>query len=505
MLGAIFSSVKHIQMFQQNSYFLKRYFKWFKGQLKPLFFMGLIVFAAEVLFLALKMYIPLLILSLTECVIRFLICINVQKKAIKKLVFTKRIKRLITALSLIYIILVTVTAAVNNIYLTSVFIFICSYSFIFTVLSAFLMSFTEKAITNNYIKNAKKSLKSIPDLKIIAITGSYGKTSSKFILKRILSEKYNVVATPESFNTPMGIVRTVNEHLTPSAEIFIAEMGAKNIGDIKELCEIAKPDIAIITAVGPQHLETFKTIKNVQKTKFELCEYTQNVYVNFNSKYAREKAAEYVTHSFGTTDDCETYAKNIKVGIHGTEFDVVFYDKQIHLTTSLLGMHNVINIVGAVAVALSLDVSENQIKHAVALLKPTEHRLEKKSFLNGSILLDDSYNSNPEGSVEAANVLGSFKNKTKIAVTPGMVELGDKEYELNYNFGVNLAENSDILILVGKERSKPFLSAAKSVNFNEDNIFVVNSFKEAYSKLTGLCNKNTVVLFENDLPDNYVK
>ena len=142
MLGAIFSSVKHIQMFQQNSYFLKRYFKWFKGQLKPLFFMGLIVFAAEVLFLALKMYIPLLILSLTECVIRFLICINVQKKAIKKLVFTKRIKRLITALSLIYIILVTVTAAVNNIYLTSVFIFICSYSFIFTVLSAFLMSFT---------------------------------------------------------------------------------------------------------------------------------------------------------------------------------------------------------------------------------------------------------------------------------------------------------------------------------------------------------------------------
>ena len=168
-------------------------------------------------------------------------------------------------------------------------------------------------------------------------------------------------------------------------------------------------------------------------------------------------------------------------------------------------MHNVINIVGAVAVALSLDVSENQIKHAVALLKPTEHRLEKKSFLNGSILLDDSYNSNPEGSVEAANVLGSFKNKTKIAVTPGMVELGDKEYELNYNFGVKLAENSDILILVGKERSKPFLSAAKSVNFNEDNIFVVNSFKEAYSKLTGLCNKNTVVLFENDLPDNYVK
>ena len=123
-----------------------------------------------------------------------------------------------------------------------------------------------------YINDAKQMLAQMPDLKIIGITGSYGKTSTKHYLNRILSEQFDVLMTPGSFNTPMGVVRTVREMMKPYYYVFIVEMGAKQLGDIKEICDIVHPEIGIVTAVGEQHLESFKSIENVQRTKFELVE-----------------------------------------------------------------------------------------------------------------------------------------------------------------------------------------------------------------------------------------
>ena len=171
---------------------------------------------------------------------------------------------------------------------------------------------------------------------------------------------------------------------------------------------------------------------------------------------------------------------------------------------SVKGGNSIINISGASALAYELGVSPDDIKFAVASLKPAEHRLEMKPFNKGSLLIDDAYNSNPEGCLEAVRVLGSFDGMKKVVVTPGLIELGEKEYECNFNLGLEAAKNADIIILVGINRSKPMADAVKTTDFNQDNLYIAASFKEAMEIYNRFADGNTVVLFENDLPDNYL-
>lgn len=373
-----------------------------------------------------------------------------------------------------------------------------------TLLVLFVTKPVEKMISRKYINEARRILKNRPSLTTVGVTGSYGKTGTKFILKGLLEEGLNVTATPGSFNTPMGVVRTVREHLRPETEVFICEMGAKEKGDIKEICDIAAPQIGVITSVGPQHLDTFGSVEMVADTKFELADSANEVFLNYDNEIIRERGANYNTTSYGTTPDCDVFAEDISYGSFGANFTVVCDDERIPISTRLLGKHNVLNITAGVAVAKRLGLSNKAISYAVSRLAPTEHRLELKSFINGSLMIDDAYNANPEGSVEAVNVLGSFDGRKKILVTPGLVELGDKEYQYNYNLGLAAAEKCDIIILVGQNRSIPLRDAINTTDFNKDNVFVVSSFAEAMERLRVLTDKNTVTLIENDLPDNYL-
>ena len=190
---------------------------------------------------------------------------------------------------------------------------------------------------------------------------------------------------------------------------------------------------------------------------------------------------------------------------NGSKFDLNFGNTVITLTTKLLGKHNAVNIAGASALAYSLGVKAEDIKFAVSSLKPTEHRLELKNSVNRSLLIDDAYNANPEGSIEAVNVLGSFGEMKKVIITPGLIELGDREYECNFNLGVTAAKVCDIIILVGLTRSKPLADGVKSTDFNAENLHIVASFKDAMEIYSKFADNNTVVLLENDLPDNYLK
>jgi len=141
---------------------------------------------------------------------------------------------------------------------------------LFVILVNLLNSPLERAISNWYISDAKRILREMPHLIVIGITGSYGKTSTKYFLAKLLSYKYNTLMTPGSFNTPMGVVKTVREQLRPIHDVFVCEMGAKHVGDIKELCDLVNPRYGILTAIGPQHLDTQGTMENIEKTKFEL-------------------------------------------------------------------------------------------------------------------------------------------------------------------------------------------------------------------------------------------
>ncbi len=507
-LGGMFALVLQFQMLQQNSYFPSRYTKWLGANLPTL--CVLIFFLYSALF-CLELYVWQTVLAATVLVFRIVFSVKQQKKSIKKLVFTGRIKRLFTAAFLILAVLTTLYALFPEILLGKISSVLC---FMMGLITPFLVYISwavtkpiENAFNKWYINDAKKILKQHKNLRVIGITGSYGKTSVKFILTRILSEKYNVVCTPHSFNTPMGVVRTIREMLKPQTEIFVCEMGAKKVGDIKEICDIVSPDIAIITSVGPQHLDTFKSLDNIFKTKFELAGSVKakggDVFVNADSKEISARIGnDFIL--YGTAENCDFAVSNVNYGRGGSKFDIKLGSETVTLSTRMLGIHNIINIAGAAGLAYSLGVATRDISYAVSALKPTEHRLEVKSSVNSSIMIDDAYNANPEGCLEAVRVLGSFEGMKKVIITPGLIELGEKEYDCNFALGLEAAKFCDIIIFVGKNRSKPMVDAVNTTNFNKDNMYVASSFFEAMDIYKKIADSNTVVLVENDLPDNYL-
>ncbi|MBR6902503.1 MAG: UDP-N-acetylmuramoyl-tripeptide--D-alanyl-D-alanine ligase, partial [Clostridia bacterium] len=200
----------------------------------------------------------------------------------------------------------------------------------------------------------------------------------------------------------------------------------------------------------------------------------------------------------------EYFADNIRYSSSGSTFDLHLNGDIITVTTKLLGKHSVTDILAAAALAHILGVGSTDIKCAISSLEPAEHRLELKPFRNGSLLIDDAYNANPEGSLEAVKVLGSFEGYKKTVITPGLIELGEREYDCNYALGIKAAGYCDRIILVGKNRSKPMRDAIATTGFNTDNLYVVSSFKEAMDVYLPLCDNKSVVLLENDLPDNYL-
>ncbi len=504
-LSGICSTVRQYQMLQQNSYYYSRYLKWVFPFYKKKF-IGSIVFAVIFsLLVFFKLYIVSCVLAALVFGIRLNTAIKTQKKSVKALALTARVKRLFVTAVLLLAALCVLGVFVNYTYF-AVIVFSTVSPFL-CIACRFINTPIEHLINTYYIRDAKKIIKNHKNLKVIGITGSYGKTTTKFILTRILSEKFNTVCTPHSFNTPMGITRTIRSDLRPQTEIFVCEMGAKEVGNIKEDCVIANPHHAIITSVGPQHLETFKSIENVYKTKFELEEHVRKnggmVFANGDS-YEISRQLDRDCRLYGTNKNCKYYADNISYGKFGSTFKMHIGDVAFDLNTKLLGLHSIIDIIGAVALSYELGVSVQDIQYAVASLKPAEHRLEMKPFNKGSLLIDDAYNSNPEGCLEAVRVLGSFDGMKKVVVTPGLIELGEKEYECNFNLGLEATKNADIIILVGLNRSKPMADAVNTTDFPKENMYIVASFKEAMEIYNKLADSNTVVLFENDLPDNYL-
>ncbi|MBQ6714196.1 MAG: UDP-N-acetylmuramoyl-tripeptide--D-alanyl-D-alanine ligase [Clostridia bacterium] len=508
-VGGIFSLIKQLQMLQQNSYFPSRYMKWVLNSYSGELAVNTFVFCVASLLFATEFYFAEAGLLGAFAIWKIVEAVNVQKTSIKKLVFTARVKRLLGAALIVFIIL-AVLFAIDFRKFTFCIVLAVLFGIVSPLLTLLIWALTkpiEWAFGKWYIADAKKILKKQKGLTVIGITGSYGKTTTKFILTRILSEKYNTLCTPQSFNTPMGVVRTIREQLKPQTQIFVCEMGAKNIGDIKEICHIVNPDHAIITSVGPQHLDTFKSVDNVFKTKFELADAVKKVGGKCLVNGECEEISNRISHRadvipFG--EGTEYFAENIKYSAQGSTFTLYLGGEKISVTTRLLGKHSVADIVAAAALAHILGVSASDIAFAISALKPTEHRLELKSFEKGSLLIDDAYNSNPVGCLEAVNILGSFEGMQKAIITPGLIELGEKEYESNYNLGLAAAKFCDIIILVGKNRSVPMRDAIATTDFNKDNLYIAGSFKEALDIYRAKLNSSSVLLIENDLPDNYL-
>ena len=366
----------------------------------------------------------------------------------------------------------------------------------------------EKAVQNWYINDAKRILSECPTLHKVGITGSYGKTSMKFYLDELLNSQYNTLKTPESFNTPMGVTITIRRDLKPTHEYFICEMGARRVHEIKELCGIADPHDGIITSVGPQHLETFGSIENVINTKFELADHVSplgKIYLNYDNELIRKKAHEYPNAvTYGTTEGSMWRGSDVTVSDRGTEFTVTSPDGQTcRFTTKLLGEHSVQNLLGAIAYACGTGIPMEKLVLPVKRIAAVPHRLQLLDKGNGVTYIDDAYNSNPSGARAALAVLGLF-DACRILVTPGMVELGAKQEELNFEFGQESAKACDYIVLVGKAQTQPIYNGIKDAGFDMNNVYVADGLNDALAKANSYqTSKKKVVLLENDLPDNY--
>jgi UDP-N-acetylmuramoyl-tripeptide--D-alanyl-D-alanine ligase len=366
----------------------------------------------------------------------------------------------------------------------------------------------EKGINRRYINDAKKILKGMDRLIVIGITGSYGKTSTKYFLNKILSSKYNVLMTPESYNTPMGVVKTIRTQLKSFHEIFICEMGAKYTGEIEEICDIVNPKYGIITSIGPQHLETFKSIENIIKTKFELAAALPGdgvIFLNYENEYIRNAVLNKRKVSYAISPlGCDYEAKNIHVSNSGSAFDVTLArGGECHFETKLIGIHNVENITGSIAVADYLGLDPGDIVMNVRRLEGVPHRLQ---LLNrrGMTIIDDAFNSNISGAKMALDVLNTFEG-FKILVTPGMIELGNLQDSYNHEFGIKAAGVCDYVILVGVRQTGSILGGLKSGNYPDEKVFVTETIEGAFKKMEVIDSGGLqkIVLLENDLPDNY--
>lgn len=420
------------------------------------------------------------------------------------LVFTKRIIRLIFCIFLLFFcIFLLFFGLISNFWINFVITLALFVLSPIVVILAFLIALPiEESIKKFYLKKAKKKLEKMR-CKKIAITGSFGKTSTKNILYQILREEFDVCATPKSFNTPMGVCKTILEDLKETDDFFIVEMGARNVGDIEFLAKLVGVDFAIVTPIGNCHLETFGSLENIENAKYELCKEAKSMVVfNGKSKSTKNLYNRYPQKKYLVCDKKGfAYAKDIKVSNEGSQFVMVLDGKEFACQTVLLGKANIDNIVVSAAMAYLLGESVFSIKNAVEKLKPTPHRLE---LIKGAVVnvIDDSYNSNFDGFKEALEVLGSFSGK-KIVISPGIVELGKQQETVNFEMGKQVAKFADVFLIMNQTNKKALRDGAKAGGMDDKQIYFANTRNEQKQLLKNLIQSGDVVLFENDLPDNF--
>jgi len=509
---------KSLHMLQQNLYNENnRYMKWVsKNKKETLFYLDIInvllllisllvnekVFSYMVAFLVIFIY---ALLAITIYIDR--------KKEQKKqpLVITARVKRLMVTITILFAVTLLLIIFVDQRFFLITVLFV-SFNYYLTELANIINKPIEKCVYNYYQRKAKNKLKDMPNLKIIGITGSYGKTSCKNILSDILNIKYNALPTPKNLNTYYGLMITVNNHLTKFDDVFIAEMGAYVKGEIKGLCNLVHPKYGILTTIGTAHLESFGSEKNIQEGKFELIESLPSDGIGILNRDDPKQVSYKLKNNCKIiwvgidNKDADVYASNIKSTNKGYTFDITFKKDNItkSFETRLLGRHNIYNILSAVALGYEFGIRIEKLVQAVKQVRPVEHRLELKK-LGRFYQIDDAYNSNPIGAKNALEVLSTMPGD-KIVVTPGMIELGDKEEEYNREFGRQIAKISkaDYVILVGKKQTKAIYEGLLMNGFDQNNVMITNDVVKAYTLINGLIGKNDMyALFENDLPDAY--
>ena len=391
------------------------------------------------------------------------------KKLDRSLVYTKRVQRFFIILTIILIF---------------GYFFASKIYFLFAIFLTILLSnLTEKLMFNFYKKIAKRRLNSIKDLKIVAITASYGKTSIKNFLYHILKNHFNTYKTPRSVNTIAGLVLDVNMDLPSNTQIYIAEAGARVKGDIKTIANFLEPQICVVGTIGEQHIEYFKSLENIQNTKKELL-----------SSKRLEKAFVHKSADAKESLNIDIFPKNLEIldsSLDGIRFSFEINDKKEEFFAPILGSFNAINLSAVILVANYLKIDIKSIKDSLKTLPQVEHRLQKIEA-NGKVIIDDSFNGNFEGMIEAFNLCKTYSGR-KVIITPGLVE---STIEANKKIALKIDEVFDFVILTGSLNIEVL-----SQNINKEKVFILKDKSQMQNILASSTKSGDLILFANDAPN----
>jgi len=350
------------------------------------------------------------------------------------------------------------------------------------------------------IKKAGKILETCDKLKVIGITGSFGKTTLKNILEYILREKYSVVKTKGNINTDIGVAEFIiaNRNLLKKADFFIVEMGAYKPGEIKKLAQMVQPDYSFLTGIGTSHLERFGSVENIIKTKFELMEHTkQRSFLNANNKYTLKGYRKF--HPKKCQLVVKKEVENIQKlsDFQGLKFK---YRKNV-FRTKLLAEHNIELFILAIDFAEQIGLEMERIKKGIENVLPIKHRLQPIFNHNTNIwVIDDSYNGNYNGFLGGIDVISKYQGR-KIVLTPGIVEQGKISKKIHQKIGRKYAQSVDLVLLIDNLATRFIIKGMKAGGFR--NFKIYKNTIDAHEDLQNVLQSGDVILFQNDLSDNY--
>ena len=375
--------------------------------------------------------------------------------------------------------------------------------------SDILLTPVQAAINRRFTNRAQNLLAQVGPT-VVGITGSFGKTSTRAAVEVLIAPAEQVLATPGSFNTPLGVVRTINESLEEQHRFFVVEMGARHRGDIAELCRLVRPRIGVLTAIGPAHLETFGSLETIARSKYELIEALPDngsAVMNVDDPAVRALAdatdrVEVVRYGLVPEAAPHITASDLTTTREGTQFKLVDSRSgdSCAASTRLLGRHSIGHVLAGVAVSLVAGRRLSDLVAPIATLAPVEHRLELIEGAGGVTVIDDAYNSNSDGAAAALEVLQALPARRRVVVTPGIIELGAMQEQANEELGRRAASVADTVVLVAKTNRAALVRGANAASAQ---VVVVDSLAQAQVKLASLLGPGDAVLFENDLPDHY--
>jgi len=422
---------------------------------------------------------------------------GLQKR--QKLVWTKK-SIVIYILSVFLFFIILLLAFYQSVLKGALVLIIELFLLPFIILISLLLLAPLNFYLKQRITNKAKSILADAKVAVIGITGSYGKTSTKEILSKILEEKFSVIKTPENVNTDIGISSFIinSKDSIKNTDILIVEMGAYRKGDIKKICDIVKPKYSILTGINESHLEKFGNTKNTIATKFELPENTKIFSVlNISDKNIKDSYKKFIINNPIFSDEDSIKEINFKKDFSGIEF-CINNDK---FKTKLLARHNLILIQMCTVIAKALGVEIEKIQAGVESILPVKHRLEPMYNNNSNVwVIDDSYNGNIDGIIGGLDVLSRAGGR-KIVLTPGLVEQGQKTKEIHSLIGEHYSKKTDLVLLINNDVTKYITESMEKNNFS--NFKIYQTTEEAHNDLVNILKSGDTIIFQNDWPDKY--